>query len=91
MKSIKNIMVFSFFLIGGIAFTSCGNSNKASTEMSEDKDGKEYTSAYVCPMHCKGSGSETEGNCPVCNMVYVVNEDAVKGGHDHDDHEGHNH
>lgn len=38
------------------------------------KDGPEYTSKYVCPMHCEGSGSDTEGKCPVCGMTYVVNE-----------------
>lgn len=26
-----------------------------------DKTGPEYTSAYVCPMHCEGSGSEEPG------------------------------
>ena len=39
-----------------------------------DKTGKEYTSAYVCPMHCDGSGSETSGACPVCGMDYVKND-----------------
>lgn len=40
----------------------------------ENKQGTEYTSAYVCPMHCEGSGSDTAGSCPVCNMDYVKNE-----------------
>ena len=40
-----------------------------------DKQGKEYTSKYVCPMHCEGSGSDEEGKCPVCGMSYVLNED----------------
>jgi len=39
------------------------------------KQGKEYTSKYVCPMHCEGSGSDEEGKCPVCGMTYVLNED----------------
>lgn len=39
----------------------------------DKKAGKEYTSAYICPMHCEGSGSEEEGNCPVCKMDYVKN------------------
>ncbi len=60
-----------------------------------DKTGKEYTSAFICPMHCKGSGSAETGKCPVCGMDYVANETkAIKNdheGHDHDDHEGHNH
>mgnify|MGYP000500304870 CR=1 FL=1 len=40
-----------------------------------DKQGKKYTSKYVCPMHCEGSGSDAEGKCPVCGMTYVMNED----------------
>ena len=40
-----------------------------------DMKGKEYTSKYVCPMHCEGSGSDEEGKCPVCGMTYVLNED----------------
>jgi ABC-type nickel/cobalt efflux system permease component RcnA len=35
--------------------------------------GKEYTSAYICPMHCEGSGSDKEGKCPVCKMDYEEN------------------
>lgn len=44
--------------------------------------GAEFTSAYVCPMHCKGSGSDKAGKCPACDMDYVANTDA---------HAGHNH
>lgn len=47
----------------------------------KDKSGKEYTSAYVCPMHCKGSGSDTTGTCPVCGMDYVPSEDTSHEGH----------
>ena len=43
-----------------------------------DKQGKEYTSAYICPMHCEGSGSDKPGKCPVCEMDYVKND-----GHQH--------
>lgn len=44
-----------------------------STEQVSDKSGPEYTSAYVCPMHCEGSGSDSAGTCPVCDMDYVKN------------------
>ncbi len=44
------------------------------SNMAQDTLGKEYTSLYVCPMHCKGSGSDTPGTCPVCGMDYVKNE-----------------
>ncbi len=41
----------------------------------KDKSGPEYTSDYICPMHCEGSGSDEPGKCPVCGMDYVKNED----------------
>jgi len=65
------------------------------------KEKKEYVSAYICPMHCKGSGSDTPGKCPVCEMDYVKGQSSLlkeKGrkndsheGHNHDSHEGHDH
>lgn len=86
MKNLK-IAFFSLSLLAtGIAFSSCGNGNAAA-----DKQGKEYTSAYVCPMHCEGSGSKEEGNCPVCGMDYVKNKDHKPDEHSHDDHQGHKH
>lgn len=42
---------------------------------SADKSGPEYTSAYICPMHCKGSGSAEAGKCPVCEMALVENKE----------------
>ncbi|NND77018.1 MAG: hypothetical protein HKN39_02400 [Flavobacteriales bacterium] len=60
---------------------------------SDEDQGKEYTSAYVCTMHCEGSGSDTEGSCPKCGMDYVMNEDHMTDGHEHKGHghEGHEH
>lgn len=46
-------------------------------------EGKEYTSAYVCPMHCEGSGSEEPGTCPVCGMAYVASSEHTADGHTH--------
>ncbi|MBO6517534.1 MAG: hypothetical protein JJ975_13390 [Bacteroidia bacterium] len=43
-------------------------------EKEVDRSGPEYTSKYICPMHCEGSGSDTTGTCPVCEMDYVLNE-----------------
>lgn len=40
----------------------------------QDTSGPEYTSKYICPMFCKGSGSDQPGVCPVCEMDYVLNE-----------------
>lgn len=58
---------------------------KTTTEQTEttEKQGKEYVSAYVCPMHCEGSGSDTEGTCPKCGMDYVTKEEHQKDGHKH--------
>ncbi|MGB1241812.1 MAG: heavy metal-binding domain-containing protein [Chitinophagales bacterium] len=42
-----------------------------------------YASAYVCPMHCKGSGSAKAGTCPVCKMEYVANAEHKEDGHKH--------
>ncbi len=46
-------------------------------------EGKEYTSAYICPMHCEGSGSDQPGSCPVCGMDYIAQAEHVKDGHSH--------
>jgi len=98
----KNIF-FGFIAIATVSLCiiSCGNKAKkqAETETTQvvDKTGKEYTSAYICPMHCKGSGSDKGGECPVCKMDYVLNKEH-KGAHDHSghnhdhhDHSGHDH
>lgn len=94
MKNFRILFLCFSLLAIGTALTSCGHSHDKTTEM----EGKEYTSAYICPMYCTGSGSEEAGKCPVCNMDYVKNEnqDADAGdhdGHDHgaEGHEGHNH
>ncbi|MEX2482958.1 MAG: heavy metal-binding domain-containing protein [Brumimicrobium sp.] len=67
---------------GGLFLASCGSNseNAHKTEETSEK-GKEYNSTYVCPMHCEGSGSEEMGDCPVCGMDYVKNENATH--HDH--------
>lgn len=68
-----------------------GNSDNTEASVADQK-GPEYTSAYICPMHCKGSGSDAEGKCPTCKMDYVANKDHEMH-HDHDghDHDGHDH
>jgi hypothetical protein len=37
------------------------------------KLGKEYTSRYICPDHCKGSGSDKPGKCADCGMDLIEN------------------
>jgi len=52
-------------------------------EGGEHGEGTAYTAAYVCPMHCEGSGSDAEGKCPVCNMDYIAQAEHTKDGHSH--------
>lgn len=76
----------------GVFFTSCGSNAPA------DKSDKAYTAAYVCPMHCAGSGSDEPGTCPVCKMDYEKNTDHKADEHKHEsdgegkgEGDGHNH
>ena len=83
MKSLKLIMTIMVFGLLTMFISSCGgnkNADNAKTEQAEDmaKQGKEYTSAYVCPMHCKDSGSDKPGECPVCGMAYEKNDTSKK-------------
>ena len=91
---IKLISAMTFATLLLIA-VSCKGKTEASTETgteteiqqtesaTDEKQGAEYTSAYVCPMHCEGSGGDEEGNCPKCGMAYVANEEHTKDGHTH--------
>ena len=78
-----NVIIVGLFL--AIGLWSCGNTGSENskpmeestqTEQDTERQGPEYTSAYICPMHCEGSGSDEPGKCPVCGMDYVKNEDA---------------
>lgn len=99
MKTFKGFLMILLIACFGLAISSCGNSKKAESKTSNeqlekiDKSGKEYTSAYICPMHCKDSGSDKAGECPVCGMDYKENKDLQKDDHSHEghDHSGHDH
>lgn len=56
----------------------CAMSACSSTNSTTDQTGPAYTSAYTCPMHCEGSGSDSEGTCPTCEMDYVKNNQEEK-------------
>lgn len=86
MKNLKFVFLFTTILFTAALISSCGNSAPKSTNTEQQGEGKEYNSAYVCPMHCKDSGSDAAGKCPVCGMDYVKNEN-----HKPENHEGHNH
>ena len=60
-----------------------GHDHDATHTEAHHGEGKQYTSAYVCPMHCEGSGSEEAGTCPVCGMDYVAQAEHVEDGHSH--------
>lgn len=79
------LVAFSFAACGDGSNKSANTNTSPSAPATEQNQGKEYTSQYICPMHCKGSGSAAEGKCPVCGMDYVANENWV------DPHAGHNH
>jgi YHS domain-containing protein len=79
MKSIRTTFLLLALLSVGLSFSACG---EAATDKTEQK-GKEYTAAYVCPMHCEGSGSEEMGKCPVCGMNYEKNTAHQSDGHEH--------
>ena len=83
MKTVKTILRI---LVLSVMFTtvSCKDAKKEdTTTKTEQAEKKEYASAYVCPMHCEGSGSDSEGECPKCGMDYVKNEDHNANSHDH--------
>jgi len=44
-------------------------------EIKKEKHKGKGTGTFYCPMHCEGSGSDEPGECPVCGMDYVKNED----------------
>ena len=65
-------MIGAMLIIALTATLSCkDNKKEVSTEINTNivNHGKEYTSAYVCPMHCEDSGSDKKGKCSTCGMT----------------------
>lgn len=107
MKMQKMFLSAVLIAMAACFFVACGGDTAAADTATEAvetvkpapkkaaaEEGPEYTSAYICPMHCAGSGSAQAGKCPVCNMDYVANENHNShDGHDHSghDHSGHDH
>ena len=96
MKSILKIILVlcTFVLVGSI--TSCKHEHgdkmhKHIPEGTIDKSGPDWTSDYICPMHCKGSGGVKQGTCPVCKMDLVKNKNKKTESHEGHDHDGHDH
>lgn len=83
MKTVKTIFgVLALCLM--LSTVSCKDAKKGdNSTKTEQAEKKEYASAYICPMHCEGSGSDAEGECPKCGMDYVKNENHNKDDHSH--------
>lgn len=91
----KYFRMFLLTTLLAFALAACGNSHEqadhdhehdaTATEQVETVhgEGPQYTSAYVCPMHCEGSGSDQPGTCPVCGMTYVAQAEHAADGHHH--------
>lgn len=80
------LRILIFFLIcsaSSITMVSCGHRHQS--ESPEAHQGKEYASAYICPMHCEGSGSDQPGTCPKCGMEYEKNKEYKSDGHEQPD------
>ena len=82
MKNFKSILII-IVLTASITIVSCIDTKTETKTETTAKQGKEYTSVYVCPMHCKDSGSDKEGACGTCGMTLVKNEDHKANGHKH--------
>jgi hypothetical protein len=76
-------LLLAFAVTAVLSVYSCKSQPEAAAEAEApapameavDTTGPEYTSRYICPMYCKGSGSDQPGTCPACGMEYVLNED----------------
>lgn len=89
MQFLRTILLALSLLAVAATATNCGHKAPEATEATQDAtptQGKERTSAYICPMYCPGSGSDAPGKCPGCGMNYVENKRKDSPGH-----EGHRH
>ncbi|AUC79411.1 hypothetical protein CW736_08490 [Nonlabens sp. MB-3u-79] len=83
MKNLKSILG-AMLLMATISIVSCKENEAEAKPATEVDQGDEYTSAYVCPMHCKDSGSDKEGTCDSCGMTLIKNEEHTANGHTHE-------
>ena len=68
-------MKFNFFLVVFLIISGFNFSCKSIVDVPKlEQKRNEFTSAYICPMNCKGSGSAVAGKCPKCELEYVKNK-----------------
>jgi len=79
----KSFVATVFFTVM-LLFLSCHGETVVKREPAKEHGGtKAYTSAYVCPLHCAGSGSDRPGTCIGCGIDYVPLSEHNKNGHTH--------
>jgi hypothetical protein len=83
MKYIAYFLVVSLFVACAGSSNEQGSSSETATQDNQEQpstgsnaaqSGPEYTSHYVCPDHCSGSGGNEQGKCPVCGKDYIHND-----------------
>ena len=88
MNTLKSACAILLIFAACTIFVSCQSEPKAPApppiERAKDVNGKEYTSRYICPMRCVGSGTEVKGQiCPACEMKLRENRNHPHYGHNH--------
>ena len=74
MKKIKQVIIIAGICL--VIVPACSfnvKTAKSDTAESVVHNDPEHNHKYVCPMYCTGSGSDSAGTCPVCNMDYIKN------------------
>jgi hypothetical protein len=61
---------------GMFANVACNDAKRTENETTETTAAAKITDkAYICPMKCEGSASDSVGKCPVCAMDLEKNPD----------------
>ena len=73
----KNIISSLLLVLALAGFGACTQqtANEAATDTIQTDAADQK--AYVCPMNCENSASDEPGQCPVCGMDLVKNENYV--------------
>lgn len=77
MKTLLLIFVVAFTMLSCVGATTKeanDDKSKPSAPSTKQDQRQEYTSKFICPMNCPGSGAEEQAQCAFCGMDYVLNE-----------------